>query len=190
MLKWNNRAAVALLGLLFATAPAAATPADTVFEPSHGENEGPAQLHMLARFIKVMLQYSPAAAADSADKSEFRVCLTGAADEAYSLHDLQNLAVQNWRIVVDVVPSPENLSAACHLAFIAKDEVDAFDYAKLTKEGVLTMSDSYDFARKGGVLEVEFKDDGVAFFIGFHKIRKTALSPSSKFLRLATDVYR
>lgn len=181
----------ALLAIISVSAAAAATPASpAMHEVSHSEVEPAAEMHVLAKFIKVMLKYSAAAPTAAGGEAEFRVCLTSEADEAYSLRDLQDLAIQNWRIDVAVVASPSALSAACHLAFISRDEVDGFDYGRLTREGVLTMSDSYDFARKGGVVEIEFQEDRVAFFIGFHKIRKTALSPSSKFLRLATDVYR
>ncbi|MGE0407885.1 MAG: YfiR family protein [Amphiplicatus sp.] len=149
-----------------------------------------AELNVLAEFIRIMLQFGAGVDAPPGDVAQFDICVSRTSDSKYRLSDLDGVVVGRRRVHAAVVSTPADMTSDCGLAFISKDELDDADYRKLTRQGVLTMSDAYDFARNGGVMEVVFVEQGkVAFFVEGARIRRTGLAPSSKFLRLATEIY-
>ena len=156
------------------------------FGGSGGQRDA-ANPHVLATFVRLMMQFS------TVDKSaldgEFSVCLSASADTTYQLSSLHGYEIHGNRISVRLASNAADIDNNCAIAFLTKTEANRVDYDALTKSGVLTISNLYDFARKGGVLEVEFHGDRIAFFVGRRPMRKTSFSPSSKFLRMATDIY-
>ncbi len=145
------------------------------------------ELPILARFIELMMTFS--SSGQSEQVTEFQICLTYEADVIHKVSALNDYVVKGRRIVVQREWGAANISANCNIAFFSKTEIDAVDYRTLADAGVLTISDKYDFARNGGVLEVEFLDDKIAFFVTRRKIKESTLKPNSNFLRMASDIY-
>jgi hypothetical protein len=87
---------------------------------------------------------------------------------------------------------PKDLAAwaGCHLLFIAEPEIrkSAAALNDLRPLPVLTVSDSKNFARSGGIIELYVEGDRMAFAINVTAAERSGLKMSSRLLGLARIV--
>ena len=137
-------------------------------------------------FLKFVDLPSPASGA----AASLRICILGAVpDQApFDLLDKQELAGK--RLAVNHLAGISDV-AACQVLFIASSEERRLpaivDAAK--KSGMLTISDTEGFARRGVVINFIIENKKVRFEINAEAARLAGLKISSKLMKLASIVY-
>jgi hypothetical protein len=83
-------------------------------------------------------------------------------------------------------------AARCHIVFVAASEEDALSEIVRTARnaGILTVGETDDFARRGGMIQLVRQASNVRFAINLGAIERAGLKISSEVLKLATDVIR
>jgi hypothetical protein len=75
---------------------------------------------------------------------------------------------------------------ACHVLFVSGDDAARVDFAlRERRSGVLTVGESADFLRRGGIIRLMLEDGKVRFEISPAAGEEAALRISSKLLKLA-----
>jgi hypothetical protein len=118
----------------------------------------------------------------------FNLCVLGQHPFESALDDAEDLKIKVRAIVVRQLSSAAEETKTCDLLFIADSESDRLLelLAELADEPVLTVSDMARFARRGGMVELQSRDNRVGFEINVMAYRRAGLVVSSQLLQLAT----
>lgn len=141
-------------------------------------------VYNFARFT----EWPPAALA--ARPGPLNVCLVGRRDAlAGALESLSGRTVQNHPVRVLNMPAPEDLKS-CHVVFLAEaDSVRRSQVLQaLADTPALTVSDSPDFARRGGMIGLVRVGDKLRFEINRGEAQVAGLKLSASLLNLAVGV--
>jgi hypothetical protein len=76
----------------------------------------------------------------------------------------------------------------CHVLFVSSDRDIATILQTLKGQPVLTVSDAYDFASRGGMIELFLEHDRMRFAIDIDAVKRCRLTLSSRLLGLAKIV--
>lgn len=148
----------------------------------------PEEDNIKAGFVLNFAKYAewPAAALNGGD---LRVCGLGAQPLSGKLAQFQGRQAQGRGIQVRIPARPEEWRD-CHVLFIPAAEqarVDAVLRA-VSQAPVLTVSDSADFARSGGIIGMKLRVGRVRFDVNLAAARRAGLNMSSQLLKLADEV--
>jgi YfiR/HmsC-like len=156
--------------------------AGTVAANSVPEHELKAALtYKLAKFVTWPAERELAAT--------FELCVLGEHPFESALDGIDELTIKERPIAVRSVASVVE-PAACDLLFIAASESERLAelLAELADMPVLTVSDMPRFAKRGGIVELQSRDNRVGFEINVPAYRRAGLVVSSQLLQLATLV--
>jgi hypothetical protein len=119
-------------------------------------------------------------------KPEFELCVLGTHPFGSALDGIEKLTIKDRPIVVRAIEALD--PAACDLLFIAESESESLPelLAALADSPVLTVSDMERFAKRGGIVELQSRDNRVGFEINVAAYRRAGLVVSSQLLQLAT----
>lgn len=119
-------------------------------------------------------------------KSTFELCVLGAHPFGSALDGIEKLTIKDRPIVVRAIEALD--PAACDLLFIAESESESLPelLAALADAPVLTVSDMERFAKRGGIVELQSRDNRIGFEINVAAYRRAGLVVSSQLLQLAT----
>jgi hypothetical protein len=119
-------------------------------------------------------------------KPTFELCVLGAHPFGSALDGIDELTIKDRPIVVRAIEALD--PAACDLLFIAESESESLPelLASLADSPVLTVSDMERFAKRGGIVELQSRDNRVGFEINVAAYRRAGLVVSSQLLQLAT----
>ncbi|MFK7732685.1 MAG: YfiR family protein [Pseudomonadales bacterium] len=102
--------------------------------------------------------------------------------------DVDGRKVRNRKIVLKDQPQDVS-SEECQIVFISADGQQSIYLAEVkAKMGVLTISDSRQFAERGGMINLLVKNDRVRFKINPHAAYQSRLRINSSLLRMADIV--
>jgi hypothetical protein len=120
---------------------------------------------------------------------ELRVCGLGAQPLSGRLVQLQGRQVHGLETRVTLSPRPEEWRS-CHILFIPSGEAQRAEalLRTLAQAPVLTVSDSSEFARAGGMIELKLRAGRIRFDINHGAARRVGLNFSSQLLKLADEV--
>jgi YfiR/HmsC-like len=125
-------------------------------------------------------------------RDAFRFCVYRGDPLDETLDDLSGRAVGNRQIEVAIVDQPGRAREACDLLFIPDEE--SRDVAPilraLDRAPVLTISDAPGFAESGGIIELENKNNRVAFVINVAASESAGFQISSQLLQMSELVRR
>jgi YfiR/HmsC-like len=125
-------------------------------------------------------------------RGDFRFCVYRGDPLDETLDDLSGRAVGNRQIEVAIVDQPGRAREACDLLFIPDEEFR--DVAPILRalDGapVLTVSDAPGFAASGGIIELENRNNKVAFVINIGASEDAGFQISSQLLQMAELVPR
>jgi hypothetical protein len=98
----------------------------------------------------------------------------------------QGEKVNNHPLVVQRYQQVDEVKA-CHILFVSQSEAKRLDriFMSLKNRSVLTVGDTDDFARRGGVIRFVTKNNKIRFTINLEAARAANLTISSKLLRVA-----
>jgi hypothetical protein len=107
------------------------------------------------------------------------------ASDAWSRLDGQTIGAR--RLALKIVGQPSAENGGCHIAFIsdALDEVSPKDFAE---KGVLTISDSENFLRRGGAIQLVIGKSDFKFDINDAALKRAGVKLSSKLMRVGMKV--
>jgi YfiR/HmsC-like len=119
--------------------------------------------------------------------STFVLCVLGQHPFETALDGLSELKIKERAIAVRQIAASEQ-AGACDLLFIAESESDHLPdvLTKLADKPVLTISDMPRFAKRGGIVELQSRDNHIGFEINVPAYRRAGLVISSQLLQLAT----
>lgn len=129
---------------------------------------------------------------DSAFKKnkEFSIASLGRSPLDRQLAALNGKSVQGRNIVFQQFNSPEE-AAQCHILFISRSEHSRLgsilDF--LRDLPVLTISDSDDFCRKGGMLLLVNENGKIVFDLNIRETHNAKLKPNPQLLKLTRKIY-
>ena len=103
---------------------------------------------------------------------------------------VQGKRTQGHPIAVRRVTSVQD-AAGCHIVFQTQSEwrSQRETVLSLTERGILTVGDSEQFAREGGVIGFVISNETVRFVVNLRARERAGLTISSRMLSLATDLY-
>ena len=123
-------------------------------------------------------------------KREFCIGTLGRSQIDRELVDLAGKSVQGRNIVFRQFNSPEEASQ-CQVLFISRSELarleSILDYLKDVP--VLTVADSDDFCRNGGMLSLVVENGKIAFDVNIRETQHARLKPNPQLLRLTRRIY-
>jgi hypothetical protein len=126
--------------------------------------------------------------AERESTATFSLCILGQHPFESALDGLRGLKIKERTITVrDVTAVPEQVGG-CDLLFVAESESDRLVdvLVELADKPVLTISDMPRFAKRGGIVELQNRDNHVGFEINVAAYRRAGLVISSQLLQLAT----
>lgn len=123
------------------------------------------------------------------DDAPLLICIAGSNPFGGVLDTLSGKLVENHPVTVRHLPTAAGLEP-CHIVFIGRAEQGQIKalLAKLARLPVLTVSDSGEFTREGGMIGLIEADQRIRFNINLTAARKANLNLSSQLLKLATVV--
>jgi YfiR/HmsC-like len=127
---------------------------------------------------------------DRENGSIFALCVLGEDPFGEALDEIEDLKIKDRVIKVERLASIGENAEHCDLMFISRSEVDniADLLAELERLPVLTISDLPRFAERGGIVELQNRDNRVGFEINVAAYKRAGLVISSQLLQLATLV--
>jgi hypothetical protein len=123
------------------------------------------------------------------DGTDIRICSLGHHPLSGELSQLQGRQAQGHEIQVHAPARPDEWRD-CHVLFVPASEQKQVE-AVLRAVGqapVLTVSDSADFAKAGGIIGLKPSAGRIRFDINLVNARRASLTMSSHLLRLAEEV--
>lgn len=115
-----------------------------------------------------------------------QLCVLGKDDVGNRLRQLHGREAQGRPLQVRYLSSVEE-RAGCHVLFIAQDNEEQLPQLlkPLTDNTILTVSDTRDFSRKGGMIELYVESSRVQFMVNLVPAQQVGLKISARMLQLA-----
>lgn len=122
--------------------------------------------------------------------SPFVTCVVGNAAMLRTFESLDGKVLGKHRVVVRRVTGDMLDLRQCHVAFFPSEAGADVDYAlgKLQDAPVLTVGETDEFARRGGILALVTREQRVTFAVNLAASKRAGLTVSSQLLQLATLV--
>jgi hypothetical protein len=123
-------------------------------------------------------------------KREFCIATLGRTPLDRELAALGGKVVQGRSIVFHKFNSPGD-AAQCQILVISRSELARQEAILDTLRDlpVLTIADSADFCKKGGMLALEKENGKIVFDVNFREIQRAKLKANSQLLKLARRIY-
>lgn len=123
-------------------------------------------------------------------KREFCIATLGRTPLDRELAALSGKNVQGRSIVFRRLSSLDE-AAQCQVLFISRSELAKLDgiLDALGDAPVLTIAESDDFCKRGGMLSLEKESGKIVFDVNFRETLRSKLKPNSQLLKLARKIY-
>jgi hypothetical protein len=125
------------------------------------------------------------------NEAQITICLTGRDVYGNALRVLEREVVQGKTLAIKIHKNwvPE-LADSCQVVIFSGQERDSVQQALavLADRSVLTIGESPEFLRDGGIIKFAIINDTVQFEMNLDMAKQARLSISSKLLRLANNV--
>lgn len=114
-----------------------------------------------------------------------RLCLLGASPFGKAFDPIRGQPVKDRKFDVTTIDSPAAVPD-CHMIYVPHSQEKNLDkvLAKARGNGILVVSDSEGFARRGSMINLYLEDEKVRFEINLQSIEASSLKVSSKLLML------
>jgi len=158
-------------------------PADARGEQEADEYEAKtAFVYAFAKFVSW-----PPEQVDSADSS-FLIDVMGTLELSESLEALAGKRIHNRSVRIRKLSDPSDFEPCQVLVCTIDDLLNLFGEKPHLSHGVLTVGDDAGFAEAGGVLELTFDEEHLAFIINHAAARRAGLELSASLFNLAARV--
>lgn len=123
-------------------------------------------------------------------KKEFCIATLGRTTLDRDLETLSGKTVHDRTVVFRKLNTPAE-AAQCQVLFIGSSELVRIEtiLEALKDLPVLTIADSDDFCRKGGMLSLGRENARIVFDLNFREMQRGKLKPNPQLLKLARKIY-
>lgn len=120
------------------------------------------------------------------DNGKFNLCVVGAEHFGVTLDRIAGERVENREIVIHRLGRNTPARATrCHLLFISADATDAVSWNTVGERGVLTIGETPNFLKRGGIINLVEVQGRIRFQINQQAAQEAGLVLSSRLLDLA-----
>lgn len=125
------------------------------------------------------------------DTDKINLCVLGSKTLSGTLFELEGRKVGGRALHVISNPNTGDTFNSCHLLFIGETEQRRLGdiFKTLGEAPILTISDSEDFAEKGGSIGLVLHDNKIEFEVNWTALQKSKLHLPGQLLNLASRVY-
>lgn len=149
--------------------------------------EAPLEYDVKAAFLLNFTKFIDWPASAFASGAPFRICITGEDPFGVSLAKIvEGEQVSSRPIAVEKM-GREQLTH-CQIVFFGRSEKNVAEAISRLGPGVLTVGESPDFLRAGGVIRFVVENNHVRFDVNQTTARKAGLEISSRLLKVARNV--
>ncbi len=122
--------------------------------------------------------------------NHFGLCVLGRDDFGVSLDFLNGRKINDHNIEIRRFKKSQSVIKYCQLVFISKSKEPFLQsiLLNLQQHPILTISDSSNFAKKGGMIQLVNKNRHFSFIINLKKVQMSGLKISAPLLQLSTIV--
>jgi hypothetical protein len=123
-------------------------------------------------------------------RRDFCIATLGRTPLDRELAALNGKVVQGRSIVFRKLSSPDD-AAQCQVLIVGRSELARLEgiLDTLRDQPVLTIAESDDFCKKGGMLSLEKENGKIVFDVNFRETQRARLKPNSQLLKLARRIY-
>jgi hypothetical protein len=159
-----------------------------IWNPGIGRAEALDEYHVKAEFLYHFSSFVVwPESTFKATNGHLRICVLGKDPFGHSLDaTLANQSVRDHPFEIRRNPPTTELQH-CHLLFLqasASSQIEAIRH-QVVKENVLTVGETLDFMRQGGMIQLFVDKQKIRFAVNTDVVNQTNLKISSKLLRLA-----
>lgn len=143
-----------------------------------------ALIYKLSKFVEWPASATPKNA------TQFGICILGNDPVGNTLKSLDGRTVVDQVISVYHLHRQGPIQNHCQMLFISKSEGSSLDeiLKSVDKKPVLTIGDSKDFAKSGGMIQFATKANRISFEINLASAKRSRIKIASQLLSLATIV--
>ncbi len=122
------------------------------------------------------------------DFDKFGICILGRDDFGDALDNLQGNLVGELPIVIKYFTQSSSINTQCQIVFISDSKTPFLrDITRsLLKYPILTLGDSENFAKDGGMLQFTQGDKRIGFKVNLANSRQAGLKIAAPFLNIST----
>jgi len=159
-----------------------------IWNPGTSRSEALDEYHVKAAFLYHFSNFVDwPASTFKATNGHLRICVLGKDPFGQSLDaTLANKSVRDHPFEIRRNPPTTELQH-CHLLFLAasvSSQIQAIRH-QVAKENMLTIGETLDFIRQGGMVQVFFDNQKIRYAVNIDIVNQTNLKVSSKLLRSA-----
>lgn len=183
-----KRTAAGAAGWLLSTAAAVAL---AIVAAGAAAQARPSQYDVEAAYLLDFGKFTQMPAAPQAQPhTTFDICIVGRDTIGLTIDQLAVSEQIDGRVVRILRDEDAAQARTCDIAFIGAQDGDAIrrDLNALAGADVLTVGDSPDFLRDGGMIQFVVQRQRVRFAVNLNAVRRTRLALSSELLRVALYV--
>jgi hypothetical protein len=162
-------------------------------EPASGQDQGvrgagrPSEYEIKAAFLLNFTKFIVWPESSAAAGTPFGICIAGENPFGRTLHQLvDNETVEGRPITVHSWPGPP--ASSCNIMFAGKSDRDVAALLSELPEGVLTVGESDDFLKQGGMIALAVENRRVRFDVNARAAAQAGLRLSSRLLNVARTV--
>ncbi|MEP7362442.1 MAG: YfiR family protein [Acidobacteriota bacterium] len=155
----------------------------------HGSRSGekPSEYEIKAAFLLNFTKFIVWPRGANAEGNPFNICIVGENPFGLTLHQIvEGEKVDGHPIVVRSWPGPP--ASSCGILFIGKPYREVGALLSEIPEGVLTVGESDDFLKRGGMIALAIENRRVRFDVNARAAAKAGLGLSSRLLNVARTV--
>ena len=141
-----------------------------------------AMLYKIAKFVSWPSQ------AFATPEAPLIFCVVGNDPFGNAVDDLKNQRVKGRSLRVRRLTEMESAAGLCHIVYLGQSVGLEAMLAGVASEPVLTVGDTKDFAKRGGVLELRLDTNRVRFQVNLDAMEQANLDIGAQLLQLATIV--
>lgn len=123
-------------------------------------------------------------------KTEFGICVLGGDGFAESLKDLEGRSIKGKAISVKRYQQSRSIGKQCQIVYITSSRKAFLNdiLFNLKDKPILTIGDSEDFAKKGGMIRLKKTNNRFGFEINLSSVNRSGLMIAAPLLELATII--
>jgi hypothetical protein len=121
-------------------------------------------------------------------QSNFNICIDKDEPIKGALQTLSNKPVNGRPLNVSILPKDSGSLSFCHVVYISEGSVNSTQLEEYTRLGILSIGSGGKFIQSGGGMSIERIGKKMGFSISKTTMERAKITPSSKILKLATEV--
>ena len=158
----------------------------------HAQKSGPTENEVKSAYLYNFGKFVEWPAKATSVRESFPICVLGDDNFGSTLETIiAGESINDKKVLVKRVAKPQD-AVSCRILFISSSEQNQLKeiLAALDNTSVLTVSDTPQFTRRGGMIQFVVEANKVRFEVNLTSAERAGLTLSSQLLKVAIDVKR